>query len=421
MNVAVIGLGKLGLPLAALLASNGNCVKGFDLDDRTRFLLRNKEFASSEPELMSLLRGGGLRLEIVEDIRSAVNGAEVVFVIVPTPSLQSGHFSNTHVLKAIDDIAQSIDDSQRVVIDIVSTVMPGSCEGPIRQRLELGTGKKLGSEIGLCYNPEFIALGSVIKDMQFPDMLLIGQSSDWAGKVVERALKSIVKREVPVQKMKLIEAELVKIAINNYVTMKISYANMLMQGSQIIGGIDIDTVTDAVGLDSRIGNKYLKAAAPYGGPCFPRDTRALSALYKDLGLSDSLSRATEDINESHIVFVADLISQRVRVGSRIGIAGLSYKTGTKVIEESAGLAIAKVLECRGFEILFWDDEGASLDSNEHTISSDPFKIISSDHEFVSSVDFVLISRPLNDPVTFAKLLNDNQKSYLDLWREISVS
>ena len=411
MDVAVIGLGKLGLPLAALLASSGNRVKGYDLLGSVRESIRDRSFNSQEPGLESLLNQD-ISLEIVDDIGATVKDVEIVFIIVPTPSLESGHFSNQHLLSAVTEVAKSIEKSQRIVVDIVSTVMPGSCEGPIKEALESGSGRKIGSSLGLCYNPEFIALGSVIKDMQYPDMHLIGESSHWAGAVVEQALKSIVKINPPVRKMKLKEAELVKIAVNNYVTMKISYANSLMQGSVRLGGVDIDVVTDAIGLDSRIGNKYLKAAAPYGGPCFPRDTRALNALYKDLGLSDSLSQATEEINGAHADFVADLVTGRVETGAKIGIVGLSYKVGTSVVEDSPGLAIANSIKSRGFQVIFWDDEGAEIEIES------PDSLTKDASHFISLADFIVITRNLKDPVLFTNLLKISEKPYFDLWREI---
>jgi UDPglucose 6-dehydrogenase len=414
MNLAVIGLGKLGLPLAALLATSGNQVKAFDALDAVRTNIRQRKVETNEPGLINLLSKDSIQLEIVDSIAESVDGVEAVFIIVPTPSLPSGHFTNEYLLDAINKIGQAIAPSQKIVIDVVSTVMPGSCDGAIKSALEKSSGRNVGEELGLCYNPEFIALGSVIHDMENPDMHLIGQSSEWAGEVVENALKSIVKVQVPSRRMNLKEAELVKIAVNNYVTMKISYANMLMQGATLLGGIDIDVVTDAIGLDSRIGRKYLKAAAAYGGPCFPRDTRALSALFSDLGLPDSLSQATQVVNESHTEFISDQISKQISDGMTVGIAGLSYKTGTTVTEESPGLALAKVLSNRSFRVAVWDDEGA-LPSSESTSNS--YLVCHSAEDLISKSDFIVITRPLNNLSTFASQLKESNKPFIDLWRQ----
>lgn len=414
MNLAVIGLGKLGLPLAALLATSGNHVKAYDARDSVRMAIRQRKVETNEPGLIDLLNKDDIQLEIVDSITESINGVEAVFIIVPTPSLPSGHFTNEYLLDAISKIGQAIAPSQKIVIDVVSTVMPGSCDGPIKFALEKSSGRNVGEELGLCYNPEFIALGSVIYDMEKPDMHLIGQSSDWAGEIVENALKSIVKVQVSSRRMNLKEAELVKIAVNNYVTMKISYANMLMQGSTLLGGIDIDVVTDAIGLDSRIGRKYLKAAAAYGGPCFPRDTRALSALFSDLGLPDSLSHATQIVNESDSEFISDQISKQISDGMTVGIAGLSYKTGTTVTEESPGLALASALSNRNFRVAVWDDEGALPNSDS---TSNSYLVCYSSEDLITKSDFVVVTRPLNNLSTFASQIKESNKPFIDLWRQ----
>lgn len=413
MNLAVIGLGKLGLPLAALLATAGHGVKGFDLSAAQREMIARGNFEFIEPRLNELLANSTETLEICDSVSEAVKDAEVVFVIVPTPSTESGAFSNAHVISAVEQIGLAISESlSPVVIDIVSTVMPNSCQSEIRVALEESSTRKIGNNLGLCYNPEFIALGSVIHDMEYPDMHLIGQSSEWAGELVEKALKTISKREVPARRMNLTEAELVKIAVNNFVTMKIAYANMLFQVATNLQGVDVDTVTDAIGLDTRIGSKYLRAAAPYGGPCFPRDTRALSALFRDMGLIDSLSYATDLANKNHIKFISKIIQERTLSGSKIGIAGISYKTGTNVIDESPGIAIAKLLLEHGCEVIYWDDEGASCELENLSLGRRK-----SLREFCLESDFVVISRPLNEPIAFMESLKLHKLEYLDLWRQ----
>lgn len=415
MNLAVVGLGKLGLPLAALLASNGHHVNVYDSSLIVRDSVRKRTFQSNEPGLKSLLERPSGTLDVCENIAEAIVNVELVFIIVPTPSLPSGHFTNEYVIDVVSKIGASLKQNQKIVIDVVSTVMPGSCDGPIKSALEYHAGRQIGDDLGLCYNPEFIALGSVIHDMEYPDMHLIGQSSDWAGDLVEQALRTIVKKDVPARRMKLKEAELVKIAVNNFVTMKISYANMLMQGASELGGIDIDVVTDAIGLDSRIGRKYMKAAAPYGGPCFPRDTRALSAMYRDFGLENSLSQATERVNDHHSKFLAQMIASNVNPGSRIGIAGVSYKTGSKVTEESPGIALASELASLNYQISIWDDENVGI-QDDPKLSN--FKVIENIEDFLSEVDFVVISRLLNHPDEFRLALIAKEVSYLDLWRTI---
>ena len=411
MEIAVIGLGKLGLPLAALFAHSGHTVHGFDHSQALRESLTSGTFESSEPGLMQMLNQAKRQLIISDSILDAVVDSDAVFVIVPTPSMDSGHFTNEYVLDAIKAMGPALlKNRKKIAIDIVSTVMPGSCDGPIKDEIEKSVGEEIGERIGLCYNPEFIALGSVIKDMQQPDMHLLGESHEWAGDVIQEILTSAVIQEVPCQRMSLKEAELVKIAINNFVTMKISYANSLYQAAENLGGISIDVVTGAIGLDSRIGHKYLKGAAPYGGPCFPRDTRALSALYNDLNISNALPMATEQVNNSHVEFIKEYIAKSIGSAKRVGVVGISYKPGTPVIEESPGVAIVNALLSQGFEVMTWDDEGAKV-HDQLSSSLDSLELL------IQNSDFIIVTRPFDHAEKILLRISQSGKNWLDLWRQ----
>jgi UDPglucose 6-dehydrogenase len=249
--------------------------------------------------------------------------------------------------------------------------------------------------------------------MQEPDMHLLGESSSWAGDIVEEILASVVTKAVPCQRMNLTEAELVKIAVNNFVTMKISYANALYQAGVALGDVDIDVVTNAIGLDTRIGKKYLKGAAPYGGPCFPRDTRALTALFDELGVPADLSRATEMLNKSHVSFISDFVKKSLGEVKTVGLVGVSYKPGTPVIEESPGVSIAFDLVAQGYHLQVWDDENAQLPTGLHeqaTYAKDLSAL-------VEDSDFIVITRPTNNLGLLLTKLEQSQKPYLDLWRQ----
>jgi UDPglucose 6-dehydrogenase len=412
-NISVIGLGKLGLPLATLFAHAGHNVTGYDISKNLIDDLESNVFMSSEPGLMQILRDSRDRIRFCNDIDDATRDVEAIFVIVPTPSDLDGYFSNKAVLHFLSNLNPKLFENRRVVIDIVSTVMPGSCDGAISQTIQESLGQKIGSTVGLCYNPEFIALGSVIKNMQEPDMHLLGQSSAWAGDVIQEILSSVVTKPVPCQRMSLKEAELVKIAINNFVTMKISYANALYQASILLGGVDIDTVTRAIGLDTRIGEKYLKGAAPYGGPCFPRDTRALTALYERLGVPSDLSRATEEINNSHVSFVAKFVKETIGKVQNVALVGISYKSGTPVIEESPGVLIAQDLIAQGFNLIVWDDENAKLPDN----LNQNVKYAENFSSLVDESDYVVITRPIQNLVLLMDQIEAQKRPYLDLWRQ----
>ena len=301
MKLSVVGLGKLGAPLAAALASRGHSVVGVDLVPATVKAINAGRAPVVEPGLQDLLDVTDGRLRATADIADAVANSEVTFILVPTPSGPDGGFVLDYVLPALEQVgAAAAAKGERHLVVITSTVMPGSTDGPIREALERSSGLTVGEGIGLCYSPEFIALGSVVRDLLHPDLILVGESDPESGQKLGDLMSSVVLTEPPVQRMNLVNAELAKISVNTFVTTKISYANMLAEMCEQLPDADVDAVTAAIGLDSRIGSKYLKGATPYGGPCFPRDNVALSRLARSLGVTADIAEATDAINRRQV-------------------------------------------------------------------------------------------------------------------------
>jgi UDPglucose 6-dehydrogenase len=354
MRVAVVGLGKLGAPLAAVLASKGNDVLGVDVNQRAVDLVETGRAPVEEPGLQELITASRDRLSATTEISAAAD-TDVSILLVPTPSNERGAFSNDYLLAAIEEIGRGLSDrSHYHVVVIGSTVMPGSCDGEIRATLERASGRAVGETLGLCYSPEFIALGNVIRDMLEPDMVLIGTSDARAGEVAERLYRGMVDNDPPLRRMSLVNAELTKIAVNTYVTMKISYANGLADICERLPGADVDVVTDALGLDTRIGKKYLRGAIAYGGPCFPRDNKAFATLTRNLGAEPLLAEATDAVNVAQTDRLARIVQSQLPDGGAVGILGLSYKPDTNVIEESAGVALGRILIQAGYNVHIYD-------------------------------------------------------------------
>jgi UDPglucose 6-dehydrogenase len=354
MRIAVVGLGKLGAPLAAVLASKGNNVLGLDVNPEAVRLLNEGRAPVDEPGLQELISASRERLSATTDLAAAAD-TDVSIVLVPTPSDERGAFSNEHALAAVEGIGRALGgrDDYHVVV-VASTVMPGSCDGEIRSALESASGRRVGDTLGLCYSPEFIALGSVIRDMLEPDMVLIGESDARAGNVLEQLYGGVCENEPPFRRMSLVNAELTKIAVNTYVTMKISYANALADMCERLPGADVAAVTDALGLDTRIGAKYLRGAISYGGPCFPRDNKAFGVFARDLGAEPLLAEATDAVNVAQTDRLARVVQSRLKAGNAVGILGLAYKPDTGVIEESPGIALARLLGSAGYEVRVYD-------------------------------------------------------------------
>src|SRR3954471_4081624 len=348
MKISVIGLGKLGAPLAAVLASKGFPVVGTDLNGAFVDAINAGRAPVDEPRLQELIDDNRERLHATADAAAAVAETDVTFVIVPTPSDEDGRFTNRYIVDAMEAVGAGIrrKSSYHLVV-ITSTVMPGSTGGEIRAALEAHSGRLVGATLGLCYNPEFIALGSVVRDMLSPDMILIGESDVRAGEILERIYQQSCDNKPVIRRMNFVNAELTKISVNTYVTTKISYANMLADICDRIPSADVDVVTQAVGSDSRIGGKYLRGAIGYGGPCFPRDNVAFAALARSLGAHAELAEATDSINQYQVERVTGAVLSRLPHGGTVGILGLSYKPDTSVVEQSQGVALAARLLADG--------------------------------------------------------------------------
>ena len=289
------------------------------------------------------------------DANEAIQKSDASFVIVPTPSDNTGFFSNRFVLQAMETLGRALRNKKGYhMVVITSTVMPGSTGGEIKDALEAASGRKVGPELGLCYNPEFIALGSVVRDMLYPDSILIGQGDEKSGDMLQTIYLQMCERKPPVQRMNWISAELTKISVNTYVTTKISYANMLADICDRLPGADVDVVTKALGADTRIGAKYLKGAMGYGGPCFPRDNVAFAALARKIGARADVAEATDRINNYQIDRLSGLVGKLAKTGTRIALLGLSYKPQTPVVEESHSVKLAARLADSGYVVVVPD-------------------------------------------------------------------
>jgi len=413
MDLAVIGLGKLGAPLAAVLASCGHRVVGVDLNPSAVQALNAGRAPVQEPGLEERLGMAQGRLSATTNFAAAIAATDLSFVIVPTPSGPTGTFSNRFVVDAVRRIGAALRATSRYhVVNITSTVMPGATGGEIRAALEAASGRKVGVDVGLTYNPEFIALGSVVHDLLHPDMVLIGESDPRAGDMLEAAYALTVPPGTPVQRMNWVCAELTKIAINTYVTTKISYANMLAEMCEQLPGADVDVVTQALGRDSRIGAKYLKGALGYGGPCFPRDNVALAALARSLGLTADVAEATDSVNRRQVERVVRMVARLAPNPATVAVLGLSYKPDTPVVEESQGVMIARALAAAGHAVLVADP--VALDG-AIAVLGDTVTPIGSAEAAVAGAGVVVVTTPdphfaALPPACFAG------KAVVDCWR-----
>jgi UDPglucose 6-dehydrogenase len=389
-TACVIGLGKLGAPMAAALAARGLRVIGVDADADKVEVLRRGLPPVFEPGLAEAIQKAEGRLTATGNVAEAVREADVTFVVVATPADPDGTFSLRQVLPVCEAVGQALaakPDFHLVVL--TSTVMPESTGGAVRETLERASRKHAGADFGLCYNPEFIALGSVLRDFLNPDFLLIGESDERAGALLESLYRQVCENRPAFARMNFVNAEIAKLAVNTYVTTKISYANMLARLCEKVPGANVDVVTKAIGLDSRIGGKYLKGAISYGGPCFPRDNLAMIALAEKLGAGADLPRATDRFNRGLISWLADLAQQQAAPGGTVGILGLTYKPNTDVVEHAPGLLLAEELISRRVPVAVSDPAGC--ENSRHALGDRARFAMASECVAVSQV--VVVATP----------------------------
>ncbi len=419
-SVSVFGIGKLGLPLAASLANKEYRVIGVDLNQAVVNAVNEHKSPFYEPGLDRLVKSAGENLSATVDYGDAVRNTELSFIIVPTPSQPDGSFSTKFVEEVVDQLAVHLKqkDGFHVVV-VTSTVLPGATEGVIKSLLEQGSGKKCARDFGLCYNPEFIALGSVIRDFNNPDVVLIGESDSRSGEMLAEVHRRTCDNNPPIIRTTIQNAELAKISLNAYVTMKITFANTLAEMAERIPGGDAEVISAMLGHDTRIGLKYLRGGLPYGGPCFPRDNRAFASVARKLGCQAKLAVATDDANSGQVARVVELIEHELGgVRNRdVAMLGLTYKPNTDVVEESAPVKIALNLKERGARVSVYDPAGMS--NARHQLGEEGIRYATSATDCLKGAEFCILATPWPE---FKKLtgddfsLNMRNASLLDCWR-----
>ncbi|MEW6718169.1 MAG: nucleotide sugar dehydrogenase [Chloroflexota bacterium] len=417
---SIIGLGKLGASMAAAIASRGHNVIGVDVNQRAVDLVNAGHAPVQETDLEETIAANKERIRATLSHQEAVLNSDISFVIVPTPSDERGAFSLQYAAWAFRAIGRALaekDDYHLVVL--TSTVLPGSTRYGLLPILEQESGKVGGRDFGLCYSPEFIALGSVIHDFLNPDFTLVGEFDERSGRLLESCYAKILVNNPPCKRMSIENAELAKVALNTYVTTKITFANMLADLCELIPGGDVDAVTDALGFDRRIGHSYLKGALGYGGPCFPRDNVALGFIARAMGTRADLAETIDCVNRAIPEKIVQRLRPMIERGTTVAVLGLAYKPYSHVIEESQGVFLAKTLSKAGARVVAYDSLAGEVAYNE---LGDQVLVLDSLKDCLEQADIVMITTP--DP-EFKKLKATDfngiktQVTVVDFWRILS--
>ena len=345
-NITVLGIGRLGLGLALLIEKAGYNVLGIDINEEYINKLNNKTFKTKEPEYEKLLiNSKNFRASL--DLEEGLEHSDIIFIMVQTPNSGGNKFyDHSIVSNLLEKINEKKVENKHIIIGC--TLMPKYIDE---------VGSFLLSDCKnttLSYNPEFIAQGEIIKGFLNPDMILIGTNSDDLGEILRKIYSKIVKTQPKYCIISPLEAEITKITINGFITTKLSFANMISDVCDIIGA-NKEKVLDSIGSDSRIGNKYFRPGYSFGGPCFPRDTRALALFVDQNNINNELLLSTTKYNQLHSDFLTRKLLHENK--EEYVIENVCYKEDSKIpiIEESAKLQIAKKLVENGKKVIIKDE------------------------------------------------------------------
>ena len=366
MRVAVFGAGYVGLVTGACLAELGHDVAVRDIISEKIDVLQGGGVPIHEEGLHELLRRNAERLRFTTDVHEALEDVDVVFVAVGTPPTVSGDADLTAVWTVVDELPRV---DRRVVLAMKSTVPVGTGRS-VRHRLD-----ERGLEnVGYVSNPEFTAEGTAIKDFMHPDRIVIGAFADADGDVVERLHDGI---DAPVIRSDVASAEMIKLAANAALMMRVSFINEIANVCEATGA-DVMKVAEAIGLDHRIGKHFLRAGIGFGGSCFPKDSRALKQLAANSGYHFQLLAAVIEVNELQQRRAIAKLERRLGSlrGKKIALLGLAFKPGTDDMREAPSLVLASRLETEGAQVSAWDpvaDGKAHL--NGAQIASSPLEAL----------------------------------------------
>jgi len=333
-NILFVGLGKLGLSLAAILSQKHHVI-GYDINSKLVDDLKLKNYSSIENDVREFLKRKKLNLSFIKELNfSKLDKLQSIFILIPTNSSIHGEYSYKNLLFLVKEIIKKIKHNKKLVkkkllINICSTLQPGTYKNFLKPL------EKKYNFLNFTYVPEFVACGTTINDFLYPDQLVIGANNKVAQKKILDQYSKVIKTK-NINKISIEGCEMVKLCSNSFICNKISFANLISEICFKNKILDTNLVLKSIGTDSRIGNKFFKAGPPFGGLCFPKDVRAFKNLCQKSNVNYSLMNSVEQINESKKKFIIKKINLIIRKNKlkSIGVIGFTFKEDTKVTDES---------------------------------------------------------------------------------------
>lgn len=356
MKIAMIGTGYVGLVSGVCFSDFGHDVVCVDKDPAKIDMLEAGKVPIYEPGLDALMDKNveAGRLTFTRDLKSAVDGADAVFIAVGTPTRRGdGHADLTYVMAAAEEIAQAL--TGYAVIVTKSTVPVGTN----RQVKQAVANANPNADFDVASNPEFLREGAAIDDFMRPDRIVVGVQNDRAAEVMSEIYRPLYLREFPILTTDLESAEMIKYAANAFLATKITFINEIAALCERVGA-DVKLVSKGIGLDGRIGNKFLHAGPGYGGSCFPKDTRALARIGQDyaqpMQITETVIKVNESVQRRMTDKIIDLFDDGVN-GKTVTVLGVTFKPNTDDMREAPSLAIVPALVGAGAKVRVVDPHG----------------------------------------------------------------
>jgi UDPglucose 6-dehydrogenase len=363
-KISVIGLGRVGLILAVSLAKYGFDVVGIDVDpDLVRKVSRG-EAPFYEPNLTEYLSTLTRDKKFIATQEYAISShSDLVYITVGTPSRADGSIDLRYVDEASKNIGRSLRDARQYQLVVVkSTVPPGTARNVVKTKLEHESGKIAGADFSVCSNPEFLREGTAIQDTESPDRIIIGSDDPSAVAMLENFYRKFHGNRLPtILKTTFENAELSKYANNAFLAAKISFINSIADIAQRTPHADVKAVAEGIGLDERIGPKFLNAGLGWGGSCFPKDLAALLDFGHSRGGNTELIEAVIDANKRQPDKGTELARQALgSIGGRnVSVLGLAFKPGTDDMRDAVSVRVINDLLEQGAEVTVWDPQAIS--------------------------------------------------------------
>ncbi len=421
--ISVVGLGKLGLCLATCFAERGFDTVGVDINRDLVDSINAGVSPIVEPGLGEIIsRLGGKELRATTNHDQTIEQTDVTFILVSTPSEPDGGFSNKYVEAALKSLGEALGRSEKSnhIFVVSSTVIPGSTDKSFIPLLEEYSGRKLNEGFNVCYNPDFVALGKVLSDFWNPDFVLVGQSEPSAGDRIASVYRRMCKNDPAIVRTSIINAEIIKVSLNAYITMKIGFANTVAQMCERTPGADADVVTGTLGMDKRISPSYFRGGLSYGGTCFPRDTAAFVRFCEQCGCNGELIEASEEVNRRHNRHLCEFVLEQISSvkDKTVSILGLAFKPQTPVVVESPAIELIDELLKNGADVTVYDR--FAMD-NVREIYGERLRYANSPEECISKSSVCVITTPADEFKQIDENCITSPIKLIDCWRILDPS